>query len=46
MPKKKKKKTSDTNETAGNSRLVIDSDAYKPFEHIKEVKKQPVKKKK
>ncbi|WP_321300672.1 Smr/MutS family protein [uncultured Sphaerochaeta sp.] len=45
MPKKKKKKTSDTSETAGNSRLVVDSDAYKPFEHIKEVKKQPVKQK-
>jgi DNA-nicking Smr family endonuclease len=45
VPKKKKKKTSDTSGTAGNSRLVVDSDAYKPFEHIKEVKKQPVKQK-
>ncbi|MBZ4673493.1 MAG: Smr protein/MutS2 [Spirochaeta sp.] len=45
MPKKKKKKASNTSETAGNSRLVVDSDAYKPFEHIKEVKKQPVKQK-
>ncbi|MDN5333101.1 MAG: hypothetical protein PWP59_363 [Sphaerochaeta sp.] len=45
MPKKKKKKASNTSETAGNSRLVVDSDAYKPFEHIHEVKKQPVKQK-
>ncbi len=45
MPKKKKKKASNTSETAGNSRLVVDSDAYKPFENIKEVKKQTVKQK-
>ncbi|MGE4453895.1 MAG: Smr/MutS family protein [Sphaerochaeta sp.] len=44
MPKKKKKKASDDKKTAGNSRLVVAGDAYKPFEHIKEVKKQPIKK--
>jgi len=39
---KKKKKASEKNETAGNSRLIVDTDAYKPFENIKEVKPQSI----
>ncbi|MGH0054167.1 MAG: Smr/MutS family protein [Sphaerochaetaceae bacterium] len=42
MPKKKKKQAVRKSETAGNSRLVVDSNAYKPFAHIKEVKSQTI----
>lgn len=41
---KKKKKTSDEHKAAGNSRLVVESDAYRPFEDIKQVKPKVIKK--
>ncbi len=43
MPKKKKK-ASEQNKAAGNSRLGIESDAYRPFEDIKSIKPEVIRK--
>ncbi len=43
MPKKNKKQASHERKTAGNSRLDVPSDAYLPFENIKEVKPEQLK---
>lgn len=43
MPKKKKK-ASEQNKAAGNSRLGVESDAYRPFEGIKEIKPKVIRK--
>ncbi len=43
MPKKKKK-ASEPSKTAGNSRLPVEPDGYHPFEDIKSIKPQIIKK--
>ncbi len=43
MPKKKKK-ASEQNKAAGNSRLGVEPDAYRPFEGIKEIKPKVIRK--